>query len=103
MLQNTQLNEDEGIEVSTSLFAFLTIGVALVFIGIVVLVVASVVLGGSGTVGVVIFVGPFPIVLGNGPDAVWLISIGIIIAVLSTVLFLIMNRRFQGLKAEEIY
>ena len=95
MLRSTPENEDEGIEVSSRLFGFLMLGVALIFIGIVVLIVASVVLGGSGSAGVVIFIGPFPIVFGKGPDAVWLILIGIIIAVLSIVLFLIMNRRMR--------
>jgi len=93
MLRSTDQNEDEGIEVSSRLFGFLILGVALIFIGIAVLVVASSVLGGSGSVGVVIFIGPFPIVFGKGPDAIWLILIGIIIAVLSIGLFLIMNRR----------
>ena len=87
--------EDEGITVSSRLFGFLILGIALVFIGIVVLVVASLVLGSSGSVGVVIFIGPFPIVFGSGPNADWLILIGIILAVLSIVLFLVMNRRFD--------
>ena len=100
MLRNTQQNENAGIEVSSRLFGFLIIGVALICIGIVVLVVAS---GGSGSAGVIIFVGPFPIVLGKGPDSAWLILIGIIIAVLSIVFFLIMNRRFRGLEVAEIY
>jgi uncharacterized membrane protein len=103
MLRSMQENDDEGIEVSSRLFGFLIIGVVLIFVGVVVLVVASVVLGGSGSAGVVIFIGPFPIVFGRGPDAAWLILIGIIIAVLSIVLFLIMNRRFRGLEVKEIY
>ncbi|MGD0450919.1 MAG: DUF131 domain-containing protein [Candidatus Bathyarchaeia archaeon] len=97
MLRSTPKNEDEGIEVSSRLFSFLILGITLIFIGIVVLVVASVVLGNSGSAGVVIFIGPFPIVFGKGPDAVWLILIGIAIAVLSIVLFLIMNRRMRRL------
>ena len=92
MLRSADQNE-EGVEVSSRLFGLLILGVALIFIGVAVLVVASTVLGGSGSVGVVIFIGPFPIVFGKGPDAIWLILIGIIIAVLSIVLFLIMNRR----------
>jgi uncharacterized membrane protein len=83
--------------VSSRLFSFLILGITLIFIGIVVLVVASVVLGNSGSAVVVIFIGPFPIVFGKGPDAVWLILIGIAIAVLSIVLFLIMNRRMRRL------
>ena len=65
MLNKRRENEDEGIEVSSRLFGLLILGIALVFVGIVVLVVASVVLGGSGSVGVVIFIGPFPIVFGS--------------------------------------
>ena len=90
-----QETEDEGITVSSRLFGFLILGIALVFVGIVVLVVASLVLGSSGSVGVVIFIGPFPIVFGSGPNAGWLILIGIILAVLSIVFFLVMNRRFD--------
>ena len=90
-----QETEDEGITISSRLFGFLILGIALVFVGIVVLVVVSVVLGSSGSVGVVIFIGPFPIVFGSGPNADRLILIGLILAVLSVVFFLVMKRRFD--------
>jgi uncharacterized membrane protein len=93
MSTSSQEPEDEGIAVSSRLLGFLILGIALVFVGIVVLVVASLAFGSSGSVGIVIFIGPFPIVFGSGPNATWLILIGIILAVLSIVLFLIMNRR----------
>lgn len=54
-MSNEQENEDEGIEVSGRLFSFLILGIALVFVGIIVLVVAPVFLGGSGSVGVGIY------------------------------------------------
>ena len=92
-----QENEDEGIFVSGRLFGFLILGIALVFVGIVVLAVVSLFLGGSGSVGVVVFIGPFPIVFGAGPNATWLILIGIILAVVSLLLFWVMNRRFDWL------
>ena len=85
--------QDEGITVSSRMFGFLILGVALVLIGIAVLVIVSVVFSSSTSVGVVIFIGPFPIVFGAGPNASWLIIIGIILAALSVVLFLVMNRR----------
>lgn len=88
-----QETEDEGIALSSRLFGFLVLGIALVFVGILVLAVASLFLGSSGSVGVVVFIGPFPIVFGSGPNATWLILIGIIIAVVSIMLFLVMNRR----------
>lgn len=65
MFSNAQENENDGFEVPSRLFGFLILGVALVFIGIVILVFASVVLGGAGNVGVVIFVGPFPLFLAR--------------------------------------
>jgi len=90
-----QETEEEGITVSSRLFGFLILGIALLLIGIVVLVVVSLILSRSGSVGVVIFIGPFPIVFGSGPNADWLILIGVILAVLSIVFFWVMNRRFD--------
>ena len=91
--------EDEGIGISNRLLGFLLLGITLVFVGIAVLVVASLVLGGSGSLGGVILIGPLPIVFGAGPDAGWLIAISIILTVVSVVLFLILNRwnrKFSG-------
>jgi uncharacterized membrane protein len=90
---------EEGVGVSGRLLGFLLLGIALVFVGIAVLVVASLVLGGSGSVGGIILIGPIPIIFGAGPDALWLIAISIILTVVSVVLFLIMNRgsrKFSG-------
>ncbi len=80
---------DTGFGLSGRLFGFLLLGIALVFVGVAVLVVASVVLGGSGSVGGVIFIGPIPIVFGAGPDSAWLILISLIVAVLSIALFVL--------------
>jgi len=88
-------SDEEGTSISRRLFGFLILGIALVFVGIAVLVVASLVLGGSGSVGGVIFIGPFPIVFGAGPNADWLIVISVILGVLSIILFLVMNRRVR--------
>ena len=85
--------EDEGITVSSRLLGFLLLGIGLVFAGIAVLVIASIVLGGSGSVGGVILIGPIPIVFGAGPDAGWLIAFSMILTVVSVVLFLVLNRR----------
>jgi uncharacterized membrane protein len=85
--------EDEGISISGRLLGFLLLGLALVFVGIAVLVVVSIVLGRSGSVGSIILIGPIPIVFGSGPDAGWLIGMSLILTVASIVLFLIMNKR----------
>ena len=88
-------SEEQGVSVSSRLFWLLIAGVALVFVGIVVLAAASFAVGSSTSTGVVVFIGPFPIVFGSGPNATWLIIIGIVLAVLSVVFFLVMNRRHK--------
>ena len=85
--------EDTGIGVSGRLLGFLLLGITLVFVGIAVLVVTSLVLGGSGSVGGVILIGPIPIVFGAGPDAGLLIAVSVILTVISIIFFLVMNRR----------
>jgi uncharacterized membrane protein len=98
MLRSAKEIEDEGIEIPSRLFSLLILGIALVLIGIVVLVIVPMVLGSSGSVGVVILIGPIPIVFGSGPNASWLILIGIILAFVGIVLFLVMNRRIGRLR-----
>ena len=89
------LNEEDtgGLDVSGRLLGFLLLGIALVFIGIAVLIVASIVLSGSGSVVGIILIGPIPIVFGAGPNLTWLIIISLIVAVLSVALFILMSRR----------
>ena len=86
---------DTGFGLSDRLFSFLLLGIALVFVGVAVLVVAAV-LGGSGSVTGVIFIGPIPIVFGAGPDSAWLILISLIVAALSIALFVLSRRRRSG-------
>ncbi len=86
-------DQNEGIAFSNRLIQLLFLGIVLVFVGIVVLLVALVLLGGSGSVGGVIFIGPIPIAFGAGPDAGWLIAIGLAVSVISILLFLFMYKR----------
>jgi uncharacterized membrane protein len=84
----------EGVTVSSRFFLLLVLGFVLVFVGVIIVLVAALLSGNSpASVGAVIFIGPFPIVVGAGPDAGLLILIGVILAVLSVVVFLVMNRR----------
>ena len=88
-------NEEENQAVSSRFLLVLSIGFVIFFVGVVVMVLAVALgNGGSGSAGIVIFIGPFPIVFGAGPDAVWLILIGIVVAVISLVLFLLMRRKY---------
>jgi uncharacterized membrane protein len=68
------------------------IGFFIVFAGVIVLMVAAVVSGGSADFGAFIFIGPFPIVAGVGLQATWVVLFAIILAVLSILMFLILRR-----------
>jgi uncharacterized membrane protein len=59
--------------------------------------VLATLLSGNGLSGFggVIFIGPFPIVFGYGPDAALLIAISLVLAVLSLVVFWVMSRRVK--------
>jgi uncharacterized membrane protein len=90
----------EAVETSSKFFLLLIAGIIIVFVGIAVILITTVFSsGGSASAGVIIFIGPFPIVIGAGPDVTWIVLFSIILAVLSVVVFLIMNkrvRRFSG-------
>ena len=92
-------NFEEGAPVSSRFFLLLISGFVLIFVGIAAILVAMVFYGGgSASAGVVIFIGPFPIVIGAGPDATLIVLFSIIIAVLSVVVFLVMNKRVRRLE-----
>ena len=89
---------EEGLTVFNRFFLLLILGSVLVFVGIAVILVSAVFYGGgSVSGGVVIFIGPFPIVIGAGPDVTLIVLFSIILAVLSVVVFLVMNRRMRRL------
>jgi uncharacterized membrane protein len=90
--EETEIDEGEGIEVSSRFMLLLMLGFVVVLVGIIFIVISSIG-GDSVSVGGVIFIGPFPIVFGAGPDALWLIAISIILAIVSVVLFMLFRKR----------
>jgi uncharacterized membrane protein len=86
-------NGEEGIQVPSRFFMLLMLGFAVVIVGIILVTVASLLGGGSGSVGGVIFIGPFPIVFGAVPDAAWLITVSMAIFIVMIVIFVLMRRR----------
>ena len=96
-------SEDDGIQVSSRFFMFLMLGFVVVIIGIILVMIASLFGGGSTSVGGVIFIGPFPIVIGAGPDAVWLIAISIAISIVMVLAFVLMRRRNYGQSSDQAF
>ena len=98
MPENTDNNNQENQnDVATSgrmPFLFIA-GFVLVFVGVL-LVIASLAFGGSdisASGGITIFIGPFPIVIGAAPDASGLMLIGLILAAITLVSFIMLRRR----------
>lgn len=81
----------EQSSVFQKFFLLFIIGFFLIFVGIIILMVAAVLSDGSANFGAFIFIGPFPIVMGAGPEAPWMIF-AIILAVLSIIMFLVLRR-----------
>jgi uncharacterized membrane protein len=78
----------------------LIIGLFMVFLGIIILTVATMLCSeGSANFGGVIFIWFIPIVFGAGPEATWMVLFAIILAVLSIVMFLIVRREIAKTNA----
>ena len=82
-------------EASTSRkFLVLTIiGFLMFFVGVSILVVATVLSDGNLGVGGFILIGPIPIVFGAGPQAAWMILFATVITILSVITFLALRRK----------
>ncbi|HKZ93280.1 MAG TPA: DUF131 domain-containing protein [Candidatus Bathyarchaeia archaeon] len=85
--------EEHGATSSLPLKLFL-FGFVLMFAGVIVLV-ASALLGGDGTVsgGAIIFVGPIPIVLGAGPYAPLAIVLAAVLTIIGFIVFFWMRKQ----------
>ncbi len=67
---------------------------ALIFLGMVIMMIASAMQGqGSTSGGAVILIGPIPIILGNGPESNWLILLASIITAIALTAFLLTRRK----------
>lgn len=84
---------NEESSASQKFLILFIIGFFIIFIGIIILMIAAVLSGGSANFGALIFIGPFPIVVGVGPEANWMVLFAIILAVLSVIMFLILRRQ----------
>jgi uncharacterized membrane protein len=76
-------------------FTLFVIGFSLFFIGAMILMIAALFSDGSASFGAIIFIGPFPIVVGVGPEATWMILFAVVLAVLTVLMFFIMRRESE--------
>jgi uncharacterized membrane protein len=75
------------------------IGFFIIFLGIMILIIATLVYGeGSANFGGIIFIWFIPIVFGAGPESKWMVLFAIILAVLGIAMLLIMRREIKKAK-----
>ena len=87
--------EQEQESPSSLPLKMLLLGFLLVFAGVVV-IMASALFGGDGTVsgGAIIFVGPIPIILGAGSDAFLMIVLAAVLMIIGFILFFWTGKQF---------
>lgn len=78
---------------SGSIFKLLLAGFSLILVGVVFVVVATILLGGTVSFGGIIFVGPIPIIFGAGPDYFLVIILALFLTVLSVVVFILLHKK----------
>ncbi len=74
-------------------FKLFFLGFLLVVIGTVVVVLATTLFGETAGAGVVIFVGPIPIVLGTETYSTWTMILAVALTILGIVMFVIWRKR----------
>jgi uncharacterized membrane protein len=85
----------EQSSVFQKFFLLFIIGFFLIFVGIIILIIAAVLSDGSANFSAFIFIGPFPIVVGAGPEAPLMVLFVIILAVLSIIMFLVLTKQMK--------
>jgi uncharacterized membrane protein len=76
------------------------IGFFIIFLGVIILMIATLLYDeNSANFGAIIFIGPIPIVFGAGPEATWMTLFTIILAVIIIIMFLIIRREIDKVKA----
>jgi uncharacterized membrane protein len=91
-IEKNQEEQSNRRDVGWKILVLFIVGFTLVFVGSTILVAATIFFGESTvSFGGIIFIGPFPIVIGVGPDAPLMVLFAIALAVLSTITFLIIR------------
>lgn len=75
------------------------VGFFLVFIGVVILMIATLIYGLPDSVGLIVFIGPIPIILGAGKYSFLAIMLAIVLTILSIIFFMILRKqKVNGLR-----
>lgn len=94
----SQEAERSFTSVPSSMKVFL-VGFFLVFIGVVILMIATLIYGLPDSVGLIVFIGPIPIILGAGEYSFLAIMLAVVLTILSIILFMVLRKqKVNGLR-----
>lgn len=68
-------------------------GFFLLFIGVVILMIATLIYGLPDSVGLIVFIGPIPIILGAGEYSFLAIMLAVVLTILSITFFMILRKQ----------
>jgi uncharacterized membrane protein len=90
-----QLSEETSeAQFWTTTMKLFFLGFLLTFIGFIVLIISTVLQENSSvTGGLIIFVGPIPIILGSGPYAVFAILLAVILTIIGFIMFFLSRKQ----------
>ena len=90
-----QLSEETSeAQVWTTPMKLFFVGFLLTFIGFIVLIISTVLQENSSVSGgLIIFVGPIPIILGSGPYAVFAILLVVILTIIGFIMFFLLRKQ----------
>ena len=72
------------------------IGFSLIFVGLVVVMIATLVHGFPSSAGLIVFIGPIPIILGTGEYSLLAIVLAIIFTILSIAFFIVLRKQKEN-------
>jgi len=99
-LERIRKNEGNRPSGSQKFLIVFLIGFVMIFVGMIILVMAALFYGGTTmNFGGVVFIGPFPIVIGVGSDVGLMFLFVTILAVLTIIMCLILRREAVQLNA----
>lgn len=69
------------------------VGFSLIFVGVIVMMIAALIHGFAGSAGLIVFVGPIPIILGIGEYSLLAVVLAIIFTILTIAFFIVLRKQ----------
>ena len=96
-MQSQTLAPKGGFGSPPSLMKVFLLGFILILIGVVTVMIATLLYGSPDSVGLIVFIGPIPIILGAGEYSFLTIVLALILTVMSIVFFIVLRKqKFNG-------